>query len=68
MLSSHSSDFAEYLLNFIKIDSKSVMKISENKQKLILYLIVSYGIPILSEAVKSLFSSNIFSTYVKHFK
>ncbi len=68
MLSTHSSDIAEYVLNYIKIDSKSIMKISESKQKLVLYIIVSYVIPILSESVKSLFSSNIFSRYVNHFK
>ena len=64
MLNHNSSDFAEFILNFIKIDTKSYLKISDNKKKLILFILINYGFPILSEVFKFFCNSSFISLNV----
>ena len=38
------------------METKSFLKISENKKKLILYLLLNYGLPLIIELMKTLYN------------
>jgi superfamily I DNA and/or RNA helicase len=56
ILTKYNANFSEYILNFIFMETKSFLKISENKKKLILYLLLNYGLPLIIELMKTLYN------------